>query len=172
MPGEKHDVRFHFDDGKYIYKSSCLNDIFKSKKLSKDGLCRVQGMSGFLGADMNSENKSFLSLGDPLVHTSKEVYSGECTKNCEMKCCSERCCTFVCWKLNFDVNPPTGMSKFYFDLQTLNNIACIPIISDHDSDTNKSIKLTICNKYVLHQEMKARFKRRLVPTSVDVCSIE
>ena len=31
-------------------------------------------MSDFPGADMNSENESFLLLGDPLIHTSKEQF--------------------------------------------------------------------------------------------------
>ena len=73
MPTEKHVVTFTFDEGKAIYKSSCLNEIFKSKKLSKDRLRRVQCLSGFPGIDVSgNDSDAFLSTGDPVVHTSNE----------------------------------------------------------------------------------------------------
>ena len=84
------------------------------------------------------------------------------------------------------------MSKFYFNLQMINDIGVHLIISDPDesnvvSDTNKSIKVTkkcfICSKYILHQEMRAHIGGHILREEVaglnicgfcgrDVCSIE
>ena len=136
---------------------------------------------------MNSENVSFLSLGDPLVHTWKEKFIlGNVQKivkgNVAVKdvplllnnltemnnliitmqklrtkenngslywCCdvgdqSEvlgNSCMPI--KATVDVNPPTGMSKFHFGLQMINDVEVPLIISDSDesnvvNETNKS----------------------------------
>ena len=61
LPTEKHDVTFTIDEDKVIYKSSCLNEIFKSKKLSKDRLRRVQSLSGFPGIDVSGNDSDAFS---------------------------------------------------------------------------------------------------------------
>ena len=63
-----------------------------------------------------------------------------------------------------DVNPPSNMSKYYFDMQMINDIGVHLIVSEPDdsnvvNDSNRTIKVTkkcfVCKKSIIHQEMRA-----------------
>ena len=93
---------------------------------------------------------------------------------------------------SIDINPPENLSKFYFDLQLINDIGVHLIISETD-EANVTVAIEgtlkikneciICRKNVVHQEMRAHIGGHILRGEVegsnvcgfcgrDICTIE
>ena len=157
---------------------------------------------------MGAENDTFLSVGDPVVHTSnqklilgniKKMVKGNViikdlsislnnltemntviislqklkTKesNVRLYWCGDyigvpfEVAANTCMPIKpyIDVNPPLDMSKYYFDMQMINDIGVHLIVSNpydanvvkgSDSTIQVNKKCFVCKKSVKHQEMR------------------